>query len=222
MKKDKNIEVEKKYVIDAQNGLLFNKVRTEFSDFMKNYIASSVKAKDSTDDYYDTDGGDLYRQNIILRMRLDNKTKRITIKKDIPEETLCGSDGQLARFEYEKEIDSEDIEDNWELIKLYCTELTRKFQPKDFHKVIRVEKTREKILFSQDEFSVEVAFDSVNYVNLKNNTSKKEYQIELELKSDYSHRDRLKTVTDEIEKRYEFLKPNYESKYKRAVNMTCI
>lgn len=222
MKKDKNIEVEKKYVIDAQNGPLFDKVRTEFSDFMKNYSSSSVKAKDSTDDYYDTDGGDLYRQNIILRMRSDNKTKRITIKKDIPEETLRGSDGQLARFEYEKEIDSEDIEDNWELIKLYCTELTQKFQPKDFHKVIRVEKTREKILCSQDEFSVEVAFDSVNYVNIKNNTSKKEYQIELELKSDYSHRDRLKTVTDEMEKRYEFLKPNYESKYIRAVNMTCI
>ncbi len=222
MKKGKNIEVEKKYVIDAQNGLLFHKVRNEFSDFMRNYNSSPVKEKYSTDDYYDTDGGDLYSQNIILRMRLDNKTKRITIKKDIPDEIVSGSDGQLARFEYEKEIESENIEDNWELLKIYCTELTEKLQPKDFHKVIRVEKKREKILFSQDEFSVEAAFDSVTYVNLKNNVSKKEYQIELELKSDYSHRDRLKTVTDEMEKMYEFLKPNYESKYKRAVNLTCI
>ncbi len=222
MKKGKNIEVEKKYVIDAQNGLLFHKVRNEFSDFMTNYNSSPVKEKYSTDDYYDTDGGDLYSQNIILRMRLDNKTKRITIKKDLPDEIVSGSDGQLARFEYEKEIESENIEDNWELLKIYCTELTEKLQPKDFHKVIRVEKKREKILFSQDEFSVEAAFDSVTYVNLKNNVSKKEYQIELELKSDYSHRDRLKTVTDEMEKRYEFLKPNYESKYKRAVNLTCI
>ncbi len=222
MKKGKNIEVEKKYVIDAQNGLLFHKVRNEFSDFMTNYNSSPVKEKYSTDDYYDTDSGDLYSQNIILRMRLDNKTKRITIKKDLPDEIVSGSDGQLARFEYEKEIESENIEDNWELLKIYCTELTEKLQPKDFHKVIRVEKKREKILFSQDEFSVEAAFDSVTYVNLKNNVSKKEYQIELELKSDYSHRDRLKTVTDEMEKRYEFLKPNYESKYKRAVNLTCI
>ncbi|EPR11837.1 CYTH domain-containing protein [Ruminiclostridium papyrosolvens] len=221
MKKGKNIEVEKKYVIDAQDSLLFHKVRTEFSDFMKNFKAGDIKVKDSADDYFDTDSGDLYRQNIILRIRKDKKRNRITIKKDIPDET-GGSAGQLARFEYEKEIDSEKIEDNWELLIIYCTELTERFQPKDFHTVIRVEKKREKILFSQDEFSVEAAFDSVTYVNLKNNVSKKEYQIELELKSDYAHRDRLKTVTDEMEKRYEFLKPNYESKYKRAVNLTCI
>ncbi len=222
MKKGKNIEVEKKYVIDSENGLLFEQVRLEFSDFMKNYNASPVKVKDSADDYFDTDEGELYKKNIILRNRTDNKRKRITIKKDVPDETKSGSDGQLERFEYETEIESENIEDNWELLKLYCPELTEKFQPKDFHKVIRVEKNREKILFSQDEFSIEVAFDSVTYVNLKNKQSKKEYQIEIELKSDYAHRDRLKSVSDELEKRYSFLKPNYESKYKRAVDMTSV
>ena len=220
MKKGKNIEVEKKYVIDSENGHLFEQVRMEFPAFMKNYDGGPLKVKDSADEYYDTDGGDLYRQNIILRIRTDNKRKRITIKKDIHDETVCGSDGQLARFEYETEIESENIEDNWELLKLYCTELTEKFLPKDFHKVIRVEKNREKIVYSKDEFSVEAAFDSVTYVNLKNNKSNKEYQIEIELKSDYDHRDRLKTVTDELEKKYGFLKPNYESKYKRAVDMT--
>ncbi len=222
MKKGKNIEVEKKYVIDTENGLLFEQVRREFPDFMKGYKGGPVKVKDSTDEYYDTDGGDLYKQNIILRIRTDKKRKRITIKKDIPQGTVIDSGGQLARFEYEKEIDSENIETNWRLLELYCTELTEKFEPKDFHKVIRVEKKREKMVFSQDEFSVEVAFDDVNYVNLKNNKSNKEYQIEMELKSDYAHRERLKEVTDELEKRYKFLIPNYESKYKRAVDMTCI
>ncbi|WP_024831900.1 CYTH domain-containing protein [Ruminiclostridium josui] len=222
MKEGKNIEVEKKYVIDEENGFLFNKVRDEFSGLMKNFKAGDIKVKDSADDYFDTDGGDLYGQNIILRIRKDNKRNRITIKKDIPDIDACGSNSHLERFEYEQDINSEKIEDNWELLTKYCAELTERFQPKDFHKVIRIEKSREKVLFSQDEFSIEVAFDNVTYINLKNNVSKKEYQIEIELKSDYAHRDRLNTVTDELEKRYEFLKPNFESKYKRAVNLTSI
>ncbi|ACL76835.1 CYTH domain-containing protein [Ruminiclostridium cellulolyticum] len=222
MKKGKNIEVEKKYVIGSENGVLFEQVRMGVSTFLKNYKADPVKVKESKDDYFDTDGGDLYRQNVILRIRTDSKRKSITIKKDIPNKTCNSSDGQLARFEYEKEIISENLDDNWALMELYCKEFTEMFKPKDFHKVIRVEKNREKILFTKNEFSFEVAFDSVTYVNLKNNVSKKEYQIEIELKSDYSHRGRLKTVTDELEKKYSFLKPNFDSKFKRAVDLTQI
>lgn len=221
MTKENSIEVEKKYVIDSADRLLFEEIRTGFETeaLLKNYKKGAAKIAVHTDDYYDTDGGDLYRQNIILRIRSKNDHKCITIKKDI-EDGASGYDGQLARFEYEQETVSEDISHHWEMLKTYCGDLTEKFRPQDFHKVIRIEKNREKMLFTKDEFCFEAAFDSVTYINLRNGISKKEYQIEIELKSDYSHRDSLKIVTDELESKYQSLKPNTDSKYKRAVDMT--
>lgn len=217
----KNIEVEKKYVIDSEDRLLFEEIRTGFSseNFLENYTADTPKTAIHTDEYYDTEGRDLYKQNIILRIRSKKNCKKITIKKDVADEVSYEC-GQLSRFEYEHEVASEDMQEQWELLKAYCKDITERFRPADFSKVIRIEKEREKILFRRDEFCFEVAFDSVTYISLKTNVSKKEYQIEIELKSDYAHRHRLKAVTDELEKKYEFLRPNFDSKYRRAVNLT--
>lgn len=216
------IEIEKKYVLDAEDRLLFEKIRTTLAseDFLASYEKGPVKAAIQTDVYYDTEDKVMYRENMILRIRTSKgKCSRITIKKDM-EDADSDPNSPLARFEYEDEIASEDLKDHWGLVKKHCGSLAERFAPEDFFPVVEIRKAREKRIFSRESFCFEIAFDSVVYVNLKNNVTKEEFQIEIELKSDGCQRANLKAVTDEMEKLYKELKPNMDSKYKRAVDLT--
>jgi hypothetical protein len=64
-----------------------------------------------------------------------------------------------------------------------------------------------------------MAFDNVKYLS-ENGKEESDYQIEIELKSDYIHRINLKILTDYLEKNIPELTPMNESKYKRGLKLT--
>lgn len=216
------IEIEKKYVLDKKDYALFEALRAALSSeaFLSDYQKGPVKVADQIDIYYDTKERAVYQENMILRLRTSKKNRhRVTIKKDM-ENAATDTGGPLARFEFEYAVESDDMREHWDLIKTHCGDLSERFEPKDFFPVIRVEKKREKRIFSKEDFCFEMALDSVAYVNLVNGVRKEEFQVEIELKSDPSNSLLLKSVTDALEKTYQNLKSDMDSKYKRAIDLT--
>ena len=65
-----------------------------------------------------------------------------------------------------------------------------------------------------------MVFDDVTYQNPITSQNCKEYQVEIELKSDFLHRANLKHLTDYIDGLALGLNPTTESKYKRGYVMT--
>ena len=63
-----------------------------------------------------------------------------------------------------------------------------------------------------------MAFDDVQYE--RNNKSAHEYQIEIELKSDFIHRINLKMLTDSLDEQVPSLIPTTVSKYRRGLSLT--
>lgn len=62
-----------------------------------------------------------------------------------------------------------------------------------------------------------MVFDNVKYCF--NDMEVEDYQIEIELKSDYIHRINLKVLSDRIEKYLDNLYPLKESKYERGLRL---
>lgn len=63
----------------------------------------------------------------------------------------------------------------------------------------------------------EIAFDDVTY--RLDEKEAKDYQVEIELKSDYHHRVNLKLLSDQLEQKLSFLQPVNESKYYRGMKL---
>jgi inorganic triphosphatase YgiF len=81
-----------------------------------------------------------------------------------------------------------------------------------------IKNTRKKIAVANGNIKFEIAFDDVDYE--RNGKTAHEYQIEIELKSDFIHRINLKMLTDYLEKSVPKLKPIYVSKYRSGLNLT--
>lgn len=74
----------------------------------------------------------------------------------------------------------------------------------------------EIILAKKSEAKFEMAFDHVTYQDDSGHKAY-DYQIEIELKSDYIHRVNLKMLTDDLERKVSKLESSTESKYKRGL-----
>ena len=74
----------------------------------------------------------------------------------------------------------------------------------------------EDILAKKSEAKFEMAFDHVTYQDDSGHKAY-DYQIEIELKSDYIHRVNLKMLTDDLERKVSKLESSTESKYKRGL-----
>jgi inorganic triphosphatase YgiF len=174
------------------------------------------------DIYYDTDDKLLFNKNSTLRIR--NKKGAfyvtvkipVTIKKD--ENNLSNEIMQSERFEHEIKVQSDRIDDNKEYIQNYISELKDNRSWKRLNKVLIIENNRKKRMLYNGNVKFEIVYDDVRYIDFSEN-ERHDYQIEIELKSDYPHKVNLKLFTDYLEAEVPELKPTMQSKLKRGFEL---
>jgi inorganic triphosphatase YgiF len=219
--KRNQIEIEKKYVVvDPQ---IFDKVRTKLNEYEGYKVHEAEKPFEQVDTYYDTENGFLNKKDITLRIRKKKGKIILTIKTPTvrAKDTSTGTQstaGQSERFEYEKELERATLEEARNYITKYIPDMSvqSKFNQLKAQMVIKTKRT--KMQFSgNDNIKFEIAFDDVRYK--RRDKSAHEYEIEMELKSDFIHRINLKMVTDYLESNLSGLSPTRLSKYKRGLNI---
>ena len=210
---ENHIEIEKKYYFDKPE--IFSKVRNVLSSCDFYDIDSSRDVKEQIDIYFDTKEGLLDSKNSTLRIRKKGSFTYLTIK--MPTRNQESLLSQSERFEYETEITSDDLKDNQEYILKYLPELREYIEGDKLQKKLTIRNKRENILLQKRHVKFEMAFDDVTYLS---NNNAHDYQIEIELKSDFPHRVNLKVLSDYLESQVTELIPIVESKYKRGLRLT--
>lgn len=205
----KTIEIEKKYILDNEE--LFEEILKCLKE-QKKYKIDKLEEKEQVDYYYDTFNNDLLNNKSTLRIRQKNGENEITIKKPID----CSNDGgQNLRFEFQKQINTNNIQDHKDFISEHFAFLDENTK---FNLKLIIDNQRTPIKISFKDILFEMVFDKVIY---KNNDDKKaqEYQVEIELKSEYRHRVNLKLLTDILEKRVKGLTSCKSPKYIRGLEL---
>jgi hypothetical protein len=214
-----HIEIEKKYIVPASN--IFDKVLTVLKNWGEYEIAEPDTVTKQEDYYYDTDDKILYSSNKTLRIRDKGTNYILTVKtptrKNSHEE--YEEESQSQRFEYELTIKENDINNYKDYIVKYLPELKEAGIWARIQNTLTIKNDRKQITVSKNNVKFEMVFDDVEYKGF-NDTSHQEYQIEMELKSDYPHRVNLKLLSDYLELNVPELKPTTESKYKRGLCLT--
>jgi hypothetical protein len=211
-----HIEIEKKYVIGDKS--IFDKVANVI-DCMNEYFVDSSSALMQEDYYYDTDDKYLYKTNRTLRFRKINDSYQLTIKTPTKAVTSRNNNihCQNERFEYEINVNAADLEENKDKIIKYLPELKEKWN--NLKETLTIVNNRKKIKLTKNNIILEMVFDNVKYINVNGN-ERPDYQIEIELKSEYLHRINLKMLSDYLEENIPDLEPLNESKYKRGLYLT--
>lgn len=208
----KNIEIEKKYLIN--NKTIFDKIKECVTTFDKNIIIepSNGELVKQVDYYYDTNDKILYKKDETLRIRRINDEKIITIKKPIKEDN-----GQ--RFEFEEKIQNEYIYDNKKFIIEHLPELKEYINNEELKNFIEIHNDRQKFTIKKNDMIFEMVFDNVSYSNNFNDKTsiKEDFEVEIELKSDYAHRIFLNELAAFLENELN-INLSTKSKYKRAMN----
>lgn len=215
-------EIEKKYIFDSSE--VFDKVINTINNWGEYEMDRSNGIKIQEDYYYDTDDRYLLNEEKTLRFRkvLDSHNDyQLTIKTPTKARNSNKNNVgiQNERFEYEIWVDSEDKHSNKDSIVKYLPEFDEEEKWVGLKKALTVVNKREKINLFKNDVKFEMVFDDVNYINI-NGKEKSDYQIEIELKSDYIHRINLKILSDYLEEKIPELAPTNESKYKRGTNLT--
>lgn len=217
-----HIEIEKKYYFKDPN--IFVQLLDKLHGWGKYTIDRTGIAKLQVDTYYDTAGKMLYSTNRTLRIRDSSGKHALTIKmptsSDDKRGTTVNSDQQNERFEYEIGVAGTRLSDAKEYINKYLPDIKMDDPQQALIKTLVINNNREKIMLGKDNILFEMVFDDVTYQNPTTSQSCKEYQVEIELKSDFSHRVNLKHLTDYIDELALGLNPTTESKYKRGYVMT--
>lgn len=205
-----HIEIEEKYSCTLKELKKIEKVlEDQDTELHEKYSIILSKNVNQTDTYYDTEDMFFAKNQSSLRCRkkFDNSSK-ITIKAPTENEGF-DKESQVARFEYEKNIKGDNLANGFDFI--YSTlnpifpdcftdmkenNINTKLTPQLYvdnnrKKYIVKSKKNEEIVFS-------VCLDRVTFRN--ENKKQADYQIEVELESDYIHRVPMKFFTDEIEK----------------------
>ena len=173
------------------------------------------------DYYYDTYDKYVYKENKTLRFRETEDSIKLTIKTPTKASSLNkeGANIQNERFEYEVAVPYKDKDKNRHNIVKHLPELNDQDKWNSLKKSLTVANDRKKIHLTKNDVRFEMVFDNVKYINV-NGKQKSEYQIEIELKSDYIHRINLKILSDYLEKMVPELIPMYKSKYMRGLKLT--
>jgi len=204
-----HIEIEKKYNVNDK--IIFEKVLEELEKWEESYEISEPTLVEQEDYYFDTANNKLFNENITLRVRNKKGNKILTIKTPTKESN--------DRFEYEKEIGNTDLFANKNFILRYIRDLTEEDINNLKEKII-IKNNRNKVDIVKNKVKFEMVFDDVTYVNKDNNKDYHEYQIEIELKSDYPHRINLNLLGNYLEDKIKGLEPINDSKYSRALGFT--
>lgn len=189
---------------------------------LKEYnVDTSNEYKPQEDYYYDTEDRYLFEENKTLRFRKSDNKYQLTIKTPTKgTNNAQTNNAQNERFEYEVSVDSRDINENKEYIIKYLPELEIENRLKSLKKTMTITNCRKKTNLQNNDVKFEIVFDKIKYINESTGKQESDYQIEIELKSDYLHRINLKILSDYLEKKVPELKPMNESKYKRGLKLT--
>lgn len=222
-KERNHIEIERKYAF--LDDTLFSLVQEKLSSNNKSlvgYNKTSGKVVKQVDTYYDTDDKYLLRNNFTLRIRKRNNMLIMTIKVPAPRSYEDGEMLQQERFEYETVLTSDNInsEEARRWIEKYLQTDQIHFDIKHLKGRLKIINTRKKINLSKGRVEIEVAFDDVQYENLFNKKQANEYQVEMEVKSDYLHQINLVQIATFLEKEIPGLELALESKYQRGMKKT--
>lgn len=213
-----HIEIEKKYIFDDYE--VFDKVLNVLSEWNEYKINDLEDNKRQMDYYYDTDDKYLFNQNKTLRFREVDDQIQLTIKTPTKANNISeNTSNQNERFEYETIVCYENKDENKHNIIKYLPELGVENRWNNLNRSLIVINNRRKIYLSKNDVQFEMALDNVKYLN-ENGKEKLDYQIEIELKSDYIHRINLKILSDYLEDNVPELIPIKESKYKRGLKLT--
>lgn len=214
------VEREAKYIVESIG--LWESVKNEIGK-MNGYIIQEKGTKEQIDTYYDTKEGILKENDITLRIRKIGRRKWCTLKIPVTTQISNQEDSHSVRYEYEEEI----IEDNIQkCVELFCgkSNLLDLIDKNDLIETLVVRNDREKFNITEkndDSIKFEMVFDNVSYTNCINTKSANDYQVEIELKSEYLHEIRLRMLTAHLEDTISGLKINKLSKYKRGLQLTC-
>ena len=214
------VEREAKYVVDSTD--LWNKVKDEISG-MNGYVIEEQGKKEQIDTYYDTKEGTLKKNDITLRIRKIGDRQWCTLKIPVKTQISNQEDSHSVRYEYEEEIEENNIQKCAELFH-GKSELLDAIDKDVLTETLIVKNNREKFNITEkndDSIKFEMVFDDVSYKNCINDGYSKDYQVEIELKSEYLHEVRLRMLTAYLEDAIPKLEINKLSKYKRGLLLTC-
>ncbi len=193
----KHIEIENKYHCDEST--LDEIIRTveNYFEIDEKYAINAAKDCNQIDDYYDTDDFIIKNSGYSLRIRNKNSKYFLTIKKP----GKVGSDEgetQFIRLEFENPVNTNDItaSDSISLMNEYnlLNEIKKNnpnFDYKNLSKKIQIKNSRKTYyvtLKDSKDILFEIALDNVTFINVKDRATKKIFQIEIELKKDYTYR----------------------------------
>lgn len=208
-----HIEIEKKYFI--QDKIIFSEVLKRLGS-LEGYTIDEKKEVIQEDYYFDTTDYFLSKSNKTLRFRNKNNKVYLTIKTPT-REAKFSEEGmeQSERFEYEIEVKQADINDNLEEIIKYVPELKNKLP--ELVKTLTIKNKRKIYELKCRNILFEICFDDVIYQ--ADTKEVKDYQIEIELKSEYLHRVNLKIISDYLENKIPDLITTTMSKYKKGLEL---
>ncbi|WMJ77790.1 MULTISPECIES: CYTH domain-containing protein [unclassified Sedimentibacter] len=205
------IEIEKKYILNSKS--VFKEV-DKFINNQEFYVVKKLDEKNQIDYYYDTEDLQLKRNDYTLRIREKNEKYELTIKIPVPMNSDTDS-SQSERFEFKKIVKGKDDLDV-DFIKEHIIELS---SISDLKPSIIIKNFRVPIIMEHDDIKFEMVYDNVRYCENMNDEGVEDFQIEIELKSEYQHRVNLKILTDEMEREIKELKISDISKYKRGMSL---
>ena len=214
------VEREAKYVVDSTD--LWDKVKDEIIG-MNGYVIEEQGKKEQIDTYYDTKEGTLKKNDITLRIRKIEDRQWCTLKIPVKTQISNQEDSHSVRYEYEEEIEENNIQKCAELFH-GKSELLDAIDKDVLTETLIVKNNREKFNITEkndDSIKFEMVFDDVSYKNCINDRYSKDYQVEIELKSEYLHEVRLRLLTAYLEDAVPELEINKLSKYKRGLLLTC-
>lgn len=205
------IEIEEKYTCTLQELQRVKEALDEAqSELFENYKIISPKEIEQKDIYYDTDDMELAGNDCSFRCRSKSDgSHKITIKAPTPNGGF-DKESQVARFEYEKEISTDQLTDAIDFVRSTlknvipnrAADLTESNFYEIFKSQIEVDNHRSKYLIrsaaDEGQFEFSVCLDRVTFRH--DGEEKEDYQIEVELESDYIHRVSMKFFTEKIEK----------------------
>lgn len=229
----KHIEIEEKYAcspeeLNAVKNMLEG--RDKDNNLSEDYNINSLGETKQIDIYYDTDDMRIAKKNCSFRCRSKSDGRyKITIKAPTPNAGF-DKESQVARFEYEKEIKSSDLTEAIDFIRLTLKEvlpdemtgLTKDNFDNLFKPQLTVENLRSKYMVTNaaDEkgFRFSVCLDRVIFQH-ETLEDRNDYQIEVELESDYMHRVSMKFFTAKIEEKLGNVKHEQYSKYIKGLDV---
>lgn len=213
------VEREAKYIVDSTS--VWDEVKSKISS-LNGYVIEDRGAKKQTDTYYDTEEGLLKKHDITLRIREVGGYKLCTLKTPVKAQANAQNDSHSVRYEYEEELDKGNIQEGIRLFR-GKSEILDEIKANVLKPTLIVENNRKKFDITEqkdDSVKFEMVFDDVTYHNCENSKEARDYQVEIELKSEYLHEIRLRLLTEELESSISELQINMLSKYKRGLELT--